>query len=409
MSRQRYRVIGWAVPVVYLSGAMVNVWAELQLGAEADASLVESLMLFAAFGWFALLGGLVVARRPGNPLGWMMASVGLMVGLAAGTHGYATYAYVVRGIDSAWVGWLAWPNTWYWYALLTVTFALIPLHFPTGTLPSPRWRPVLWTTVAATSAICIIGALTERITLQPLRASVEATVANPIGIEGLAQIEDLYIFGPLSVLGAVGIIGGVVALGTRFRGSTGVERQQMKWLFAVAALFPLLIVAELLSVPDLVGGLGFGALVNAIPLAIGLAILRYRLYDIDRIISRTVAYVLVVAVLGVVYAGSVVAFQAVLSPLAGGSDLAVAAATLAVAALFGPVRRRLREVADRRFNRSRYDAVQEIERFGARLRDEVDLDTLAADLVAISRSTLLPRQAGLWLRSDGAARLADVA
>jgi hypothetical protein len=156
-----------------------------------------------------------------------------------------------------------------------------------------------------------------------------------------------------------------------------------------------------LPVPDVVGSIGFALVVNAIPLAIGLAVLRFRLYEIDRLISRTATYALVVGVLGALYVGTVVALQAMLAPVASGSALAVAGSTLTVAALFGPLRRRVRSAVDRRFDRARYDAHRTVEGFGRRLRDEVDLDALTDDLRGVVVATLRPRQVSVWLGPGG--------
>lgn len=398
MNSRVAQVVGWTVPIVYVLG--VGVW----LGVARQVTL-EEVVLVSAFGWFALLGGLIVARQPRNAMGWLLAATGLLVGLVGASQAWATSLYTRRGSGSTLIALLAWPDVWYWYALLTLVLVVIPLVFPSGRLPSPRWRPLLWVPVGAAAVMCVLAAFVAEIHVGSDLGEGRDTLANPIGIPGLAHVEELPVFGPLTILMVAGIGAGFAALTVRFRRSHGVERQQIKWLLAGVALMPLVVLAEVLAevlpIPSIVGSVGLAVVVNAIPLAIGLAVLRFRLYEIDRLISRTATYTLVVGVLAALYAATVVALQALLAPVASGSDLAVAGSTLTVAALFGPLHRRVRSAVERRFDRARYDAHQTVEAFARRLRDEVDLDALTDDLRGVVVTALRPKQVTVWLGPGG--------
>ena len=276
---------------------------------------------------------------------------------------------------------------------LIVVFLL--LLFPTGRLPSPRWRPVLWAAVAG------IVLFTIAAWLSPMSLDLRLTsVANPLGLKlesALRLVEAFYLVLPLLI-----VTSGTAVI-VRFRGSRGEERQQLKW-FAYAVAVMTLMFAGWFSLV-LAGLAPEGRLVYALPLfglpvAVGIAILRHRLYDIDVVINRTLVYGSLTFTLAATYVICVVALQQVFRVLTGGeSQLAVVASTLAIAALFGPLRRRVQSFIDRRFYRGRYDAARTLEVFSAKLRDETDLDQLNTELLAVVRDTVQPASAGLWLRS----------
>jgi hypothetical protein len=283
-----------------------------------------------------------------------------------------------------------------------VDFALLAallLLFPSGRPPSPRWRWVLW--LAATGVVlAAVGALG----LWPLRGSalLQLYTPDPVGVLGV-----LYRLGAWTT--EVAILAAVASLVVRFRRARGAERQQLKWLFYWVAVlvvgFPITgVVLDKVS-SELAADLIFALLIVPIPLAVGMAIVRHRLYDIDRLINRTLVYGLLTALLATVYAGMVL----VLGQLFGGlgaepPSWAVATATLAVAALFQPARRRIQQAVDRRFNRHKYDAAKTIERFSGRLRDELDLHTLSGELLAVIDQTMQPTSASLWLRPSSRGR-----
>jgi hypothetical protein len=223
-------------------------------------------------------------------------------------------------------------------------------------------------------------------------------IVNPIGIEGLANIEELPVFVVFSGFYAVGAVGAVASVAVRYRRSRGTERQQLKWFLFAAA--PILTVPVADSLPGVVSGLVFGWVLVGIPAAVGIAVLRYRLYDIDVVINRTLVYGALTATLALVYVGSVAGLQRLLSPVVGeGNNLAIVASTLLIAALFGPLRRRVQGFIDRRFYRRKYDAGRVVADFSERLRDETELETLSEDLASVVGEALQPAHVSVWLRA----------
>jgi hypothetical protein len=273
------------------------------------------------------------------------------------------------------------------------------LLFPTGRLPSRRWRPVAWLTVAFVVVGVVLAALSPGAYLGSL-----GPIRNPLGIEGLTGIYKAVFFTMAPLL----IVAAVLSVFVRLRRSVGIERQQLKWFaYAVAAFAVGIILVSVITVVDTPpwferAGVAFFTLAGAAyPIAIGIAILRYRLYDIDRIINRTLVYGSLTAMLALVYLGGVVGLQATLRVLTGqGSTLAVVASTLAIAALFSPLRLRVQRFVDRRFYRRKYDAAKTLAAFGSRLRNETDLEALGDDLVGVTSATMQPEHVSLWLRPE---------
>ena len=270
-----------------------------------------------------------------------------------------------------------------------------PLLFPTGRLLSPRWRPVAWLAGAATAAIVALAVLQPTFVLESGR-----TVDNPIGVAAAANPDESTAGTVLTSVLMLSVLAAFTSLILRFRRSRGEERQQLKWFTYAAALVPFVALGEVL--PEAVANLLFAALVAFLPIAAGIAILRYRLYEIDRLINRTLVYGVLTALLGLIYVGAVL----VLGQLSGAvgaktPSWVIATATLTVAAMFQPARRRIQAAVDRRFNRRKYNAVKTVEGFSARLRDEVDLDTLSTELLAVVDQTMQPARSSLWLRPTG--------
>jgi peptidoglycan/LPS O-acetylase OafA/YrhL len=271
-----------------------------------------------------------------------------------------------------------------------------PLLFPTGRLPSPRWRPVAVTAALAITAVTVLGGVQPTLKLQ----NEEFFVPNPVGLAGAPNPEEGALGTVLLAVLVVCMVASVASVVLRFRRSRGVERQQLKWFTYAAGLMLVVNVATFTVLPDgAAGDVLFGLALAVVPIAAGVAILRYRLYDIDRLINRTLVYAALTAVLGAVYAAVVLVLGLLFGGVGGAlPSWAVAAATLAVAALFQPARRRIQDLVDRRFNRRRYDAAKTVAAFSARLRDEIDLDTLSAELVAGVDQTVEPTTVSLWLR-----------
>jgi hypothetical protein len=363
----------------------------------------ELLPLVAALGYIAA-GRLLTARRPDNAVSLVIATIGVVLALSSATDCLLKTA---RPGDpelllqlAALVNGFIW-NLWIW---VLVAIAL-PLLFPDGRLPSRRWRWIAWAGIAG----ALIGTLSTLFAPGEIEADVARRIVNPFGSAGAHElISALDAFG--NVLQAVALLGAVAAVVVRLRRSRGIERQQLKWFaYVVAVAVGGLLLA---IVTSSVGGeadwvyvvaptgwftalamIGFG-----IPIATGVAVLRYRLYEIDVVIRRTLVYAGLTATLAAAYLGAVLLLQLALGPITSGSSLAVAVSTLAVAALFRPARTRIQAAVDHRFYRRRYDAALTLEEFSARLREQVDLEALGGDLREVVRDTMQPAHVSLWLR-----------
>jgi hypothetical protein len=385
--------LSWVMALTFITATVLGIRLSVLKG---NFNATEAVSLLGAFGAFMAVGSLIVARRPGNSLGWAFAAVGLLAVTGELASEYAWYSYV--RLSTALPGAIAsaWYANWSWFptVFLAVWFPL--LFFPTGRLLSARWRPVAWVGGAGIVALTLLGMLDPSLGVPHNRS-----LPNPIGIAGLPEAEDSATGATLLGLLLLSVVAALIQLVFRFRHSRGEERQQLKWFTYAGAVMVLSIVAEEvtgLALPDFV----FGLLIGLIPLSVGVAILKYRLYDIDLIINRTLVYATLTATLVLVYVGGVVSLQYAFRALAGSeSQLAVVVSTLAIAALFVPLRRRVQGFVDRRFYRSKYDAQKTLEAFSTKLRDETDLDRLGEELVSVVRGTMQPAHASLWLRDPG--------
>ena len=377
------------------------------LSSSVTTRSIIDLLVSVPFLAFPLVGALIASRRPHNPIGWICLAVGLswmLLGLFDyyGVYGLAKPDTVPFPVVSyALVQWLWLPTV----GLLAIYLVLL---FPDGRLPSSRWRPLAWLSGLVIALLCVDSVLV------PGELTDLEGVRNPFGLEGAAWLADAEIV--LLLLFVACILASAVSLILRYRHSGGEVREQIKWIALAGSLVGLLlsialgliIVAEVMgriggSTPLWLQGLLFVMILSftGVPVAIGFAVLRYRLYEIDIIINRALVYVTLTATLVALYLGGVVLLQRLFVLLTGQrSTLAVVASTLLIAALFNPLRKRIQAFVDRRFYRRKYDARETLQAFGARLRDETELDALSREVVGVVRQTMQPAHVSLWLRPD---------
>ncbi len=351
---------------------------------------------------FAAVGTIIALRQPTNKIGWVCLAIGFWLLLGGAVGPYGSYGRVTGSAPLPGAEFCVWLNNWIWLPAVGSVGTFLLLLFPEGRLLSPRWRVVAW----ASGAVIVLATLSEA--FHPGTLTSAPGVENPYPIDAAEHVPGR-LPGGANVLLAPCFIAAAASLVLRFRRSRGRERLQMKWFASAAALLALLFAVAVVA--NLVAGLldagrplGLRVLEDAVstssvglPLAIGVAVLRHDLYEIDVVINRTLVYGALTATLAGVYLGSVLLLQLVLSGLTSGSSLAVAGSTLAVAALFRPARARIQGEVDRRFFRRKYDAQRTLEAFSSRLRDEVDLNALGAELQAVVGETMQPTHVSLWL------------
>lgn len=353
----------------------------------------------------ATVGAILVVRLPGHVIGWLLAAGGLAIALTEGSLGLADYGLNAHPGSVPGAVWFGWLGQLMWVPEIACLFILLPLFYPSGRLPSARWRVV----VIIAGALVLTGGLSAAFVQW---APAPYPVGNPLALGGSAAA--LVTFLNFVVATMLVLAGGALATASlivRYRRAASIERQQLKWFAAVAVVTGVGGAANVLtSTVDLAAPTGLFGIINGVsgfvidggltllPVAIGIAVLRYRLYEIDRLISRTIGWAVVSALIAVLFVGFVLAMQAALTPLTELNDLAVAGSTLLVATLFVPIRARVQRLVDRRFNRSRYDAERTIAAFAERLRDEVDVETLRAEILATVTRAVEPTSVALWLR-----------
>jgi hypothetical protein len=358
---------------------------------------------------YSVIGAIIASRLPNHPIGWICCAIGFTGAVEHFSGEYAVYALLAR--PEALVGGKAmlWIQNWFWILIFGLIVFLL-LLFPNGRLPSNRWRPLAWLSAGVTLMGAALAAISPDVGLDVLGSSdnrhIYISLPNPLGIEGLPNL-----FRPVQTLVlALGPVAAASVVVGR-RKARGVERQQIKWLLYAGAIFFVGIFLKN-TIFSLLGGVPWGMWVGNLlvavgglggPIAIGIAILRYRLYEIDTLINRTLVYGSLTAMLVALYFVGIVVLQRAFVLLTGQqSTLAVVASTLLIAALFNPLRRRTQSFIDRRFYRRKYDAKKTLETFSAKLRDETDLEALNSELVGVVRETMQPAHVSVWLRAETA-------
>jgi hypothetical protein len=389
-----WAALAWTLLGLILVGLLVAAWMDELLRRSGRPDLVsiggDAVPYLLAMVSAGTVGAVLASRRPRHPVGWLLLAIAISVIALGICDAYAAYGLLARPGTLPGAAWAAVYVNESWVVLSTL-LGFVLLLTPTGSLPSPRWRWWAGLVLAAAVASMVVNT-------QPLDPPYQAVA-----------VQFLVPDGPLAIVATSGtvitLLGLLVAAGSlvvRFRRAHGVERLQLRWVTMAAALAGLAVAVILVTWATIgaaaqpIWELATVAFMAALPLATGASVLRYRLYDLDRIISRTLAWTALTILLGLGYAAAVLLLGLLLPD---SSSLAVAGATLAVAATCQPVRRRVRETVDRRFNRRRYDAARTIAAFSARLREEVDLDTLSVELLAVTDQTMQPTTVSLWLRA----------
>jgi hypothetical protein len=401
-----WSLAGLSVAMFVASVPLLVLARSAQIPSSWEANLtVGDLLGGVIFLIFPLVGALIASRRPRNAIGWILLAEGLLWMFLGMTDYYGLYG-VARPDSVPFPVGVAAVNNFMWVPAVGLLGTYVFLLFPDGRLPSRRWRPLAWLSGTVIVLVSILVSLTPG-GLQNLGG-----IRNPYALEDYPWLETVaYIVLPLLPLC---MLASVISLVMRYRRSRGEERQQIKWIAFAASFVGLLYLIAMICAFIFASGawfqagsplwldlLGYAALSSftLVPIAIGFAVLRYRLYEIDIIINRTLVYGSLTVTLVLVYFGSVVGLQYILRALTGQeSQLAIVASTLAIAALFNPLHRRIQASIDRLFYRRKYDAAKTLDEFSSKLRDETDLDALNSDLVKVVRDTMQPQHVTLWLR-----------
>jgi hypothetical protein len=395
MSARAAPWLAWSLAtlsVVLLVGGIAL--AQMTLSTVAERPYNGSVTLPVLALAFSVVGAIIASRQPRNAIGWIFCSIGLVVSLSSLTGDYAEYWLARGSAPGNLAETAAWFSSWSWSLLVYVPTSFLLLLFPDGRLPSPRWRPVAWC-----AALGLIGFLAGYV-LTPGPLEDFPQIVNPYGVDS-PILDAVAVAG--AILASASMVASAVSLIVRMRRAGRTERQQIKWLaYGGALVVGAVFVGGVIAV--WIGEVGITVIslgLLGVPISTGVAIARYSLYDIDLLINRTLVYASLTATLALVYVGSVVSLQAALRSLTGQeSTLAVVASTLAIAALFNPLRRRVQAFVDRRFYRRKYDAARTLDAFSIRLRDETQLDILSDDLVGVVTRTVQPAYVSLWLRPE---------
>jgi hypothetical protein len=407
MSTRASAWLAWSLAglsvAMFLASIVLYVLARSSQEGPSTSGALGELSIFGTFLAFPIVGALIASRHPKNPVGWICLAIGLfwmLIFLGNSIPGSGPYPVTTDALTQA-----------TWIPPVGLLGIYLILLFPDGKLPSRRWRPLAW----LSGVVMVLASL--GITFSPGPLEGHPGVRNPFGLEGAPWVASAGIF--ILLLLPLCMLASALSLVMRYRHSRGEEREQIKWIAFAASVVGLLYLITLVSsftysgpwggagTPLWLGLLQRAALASftAVPIAVGFAVLRYRLYEIDILINRTMVYGSLTAMLIAVYFGGIVVLQRIFVLLTGQqSTLAVVASTLLIAALFTPLRRRIQGFIDRRFYRKKYDARKTLESFSTKLRDETDLEALNNDLVGVVRETMQPAHVSLWLRPDPAHR-----
>jgi hypothetical protein len=392
--RRWIRVLPWIFWGAFIVALAAAVAAGLSENRARPLSLLDMLWA-ASFIGFPTTGALIAYRLPERPLGWMFCIAPLFMMSGVALSEWANWSTTSPDVGP----WIAWGANLLFGGSLAI-FVVIPFFLPSGNLAPGRWGRV------ARIAMVVGALMVVVLAFGPGNAEEFPGGRNPAEIKAVAGVLE-FAGSILESAALVSLLVAVVSVAARYRRADGIERQQSKWVALGAAAiglgFGLMAVVEVFvdEIPEIIATPVTIAVILALPATIAIAMLRYRLYDIDVIINRTVVYGVLSAVLVGAYAGGVLLFRTVLDPVTGDNDVAIAASTLAVAALFGPARRSIQTFIDHRFYRSRYDAQRTLEEFATRLRDEIDLNSLSAELLGVVSDTVQPRHASLWIVDEG--------
>jgi len=361
---------------------------------------VDAVFFLATVLTFSVVGAIIASRQPRNAIGWIFCGVGLVMGINSLAGGYTEFRLSGGSAPGSLAETAAWFASWSWTILVYLPTSFLLLLFPDGRLPSPRWWPVAWC-----AALGLIGFVAGA-ALQPGPLGDFPQIMNPYGVDSLI-LDALALAG--AILASASMVASAVSLIVRMRRAGRSERQQIKWLaYGGALVVGAVFASGVISIWSVNVGIAVVSVsLLGVPIFTGVAIARYRLYEIDIVINRTLVYGALTAALVAVYFGGVATLQALLRALTGQEQqpqLAIVVSTLAIAALFNPLRRRIQSFIDRRFYRSKYDARKTLEAFSAKLRDETDLQALNNELVSVVRETMEPSHVSLWLRPDPSLR-----
>jgi hypothetical protein len=395
MKRRSAARLAWGIFALFVASGV----SALTLQAWNGSGNLDDQILAVSFTVIAGVGALLASRVPTNPIGWIFLVIAGLPAVGFLSEEYARHA-IRTDLSLPGAGFVIWLGTWAWIPSVGLLGTFLLLLFPNGRLPSRRWRPVAWLAGLALVAIFIGTAFVPG----PVGKGLPD---NPLGISGAGELLDTVTTAALGFL-APAIALSLVSLVLRFRRAKGDERAQLKWFVFAGILFAVFIIAETLSselgilprIPDAISRFLFPVFITFFPIAAAIAVLKYRLYDIDLVINRTLVYGLLTALLAAIYVGGVVGLGALARSVTGQTNnaFAIAASTLAVAALFRPARRSIQRLIDRRFYRRKYDAARTLEDFSARLRGEIDLSSLTGELVGVVRATMQPEHVSLWIR-----------